>query len=246
MPRFFLPFGQPIGARHFTDSYKQTIAPRLALSALGLGLYGAFLQWLIKDLEYISKVPQVDLWRIEHVPHLANNAVLIYCLNAAQIFCAVAVFRLLGYGLGSGFRFPLLASSITDGFKRWNYYYYGFVSTIIYLPLVSKLRRWMPLWLAYVLAGYPSIVLGVWAFDNIALQIAFNWNSTALRNELTNWREFSGYLVAWSLIIVPQVLLAPFRRFRKHWWWRVAGHVATITVGIVMLVALFSLGVAIY
>jgi hypothetical protein len=246
LPRFFLPFGQPIGAKRFTESQRPLFTPRLAISALGLGLYGALLQWLVKDLDYMVKVQEISLWDVQHLPRLINNALLIYCVNAAQIFCAVAVFRLLGYGLGSGFRFPLFASSINDGFHRWNYYYYEFVSTVLYLPLASKLRRWMPLWLAYILAGYPSILLGVWAFDNIAFQVAFGWNSTPLRNELSNWREFVGYLAVWTVIILPHVALAPLRRFRKHLWWRIAGHVLTIACGTAALVALYYLRVSIY
>jgi hypothetical protein len=243
LPRFFLPFLQPIGARRFIESRRQFFTWQLALSALGLCLYSGLLRLAIKDRRYLFPPSQADFWQFDHVPRLLNDALYIYGVNAAQLFAAVALLRLLGYGLGSGFRYPLLSSSFADVFRRWNYYYFEFVTGIFLIPLVSRLQRRMPLWLAYVLAGYPSILLGVWALDNIAFQIAIGRNATPLLNELREWNQLAGYIALWSLIIFPQLVLARLRRFRKHLWWRIGAHALTLAVGFGALIAAYYLRV---
>jgi hypothetical protein len=245
-PRFFLPFLQPIGARRFIQSRQATLTPRLALSALGLALYGVLVKLVGNHLDYTVRSPSQDLLRLDHVPRLVENGLLIYAVNAGQIFCAVALFRLLGYGLGSGFRYPLLSSSFSDLFRRWNYYFYEYVSSIFYLPLVSRFQRWMPLWLAYILAGYPSILLGVWVLDNVTFQLAIGKNATPVANELMAWPQLAAYAGIWSLIIFPQVIFARARRFRKRWWYRAGAHALTLAAGVAILIAVYSLGVAIY
>jgi hypothetical protein len=245
-PRFFLPFLQPISARTFVGSRQRVLTPKLALRALGLGLYGVVCLLPLKYAHYSIKNPGEGLLLWFRLPLLLENAVLIYAVNAARIFCGVALLRLLGYSLGSGFRFPLLASSFSEIYRRWNYYFFEFVTSIFYLPLVSRLRRAMPLSLAYVLAGYPSILLGVWTLDNITFQLAIGHNAKPVLEQLLDWRELLGYFGIWSLIILPQVALSKFRRLRRRLAWRVLAHVATATVAMGVLAATFYYGVGLY
>jgi len=247
IPRFFLPFLQPIGARAFVQSRQRRQTPRLALDALGLGLYGVACLLVIMHTHYAIKPPHEALSFAHHAPRVLRNAVRIYAINAAPIFCAVALLRLLGHHLGSGFRFPLLATSFSDLYRRWNYYFYEFVSSIFYLPLVSRLRRWLPLRVAYILAGYPSILLGVWALDNVTFQLAISGrNAETLVRQVTDWRDLLAHAGIWSLIILPPVAFAAFRRFRKQLWWRVGSVTLTLAAAMGMVTALFYLGVTMY
>jgi D-alanyl-lipoteichoic acid acyltransferase DltB (MBOAT superfamily) len=177
---------------------------------------------------------------------ITQNGLRIYAFNATTIFCAVAQLRLLGYDLGSGFRFPFLSSSVAEFYRRWNYYFFEFSTSIFYLPLAARLRRWLPVRVAYVLAGYPSVLLGVWAMHEVLYQVPLGLYGKAALDQLKDWRQLAGYVLVWSCIILPQLALAPFRSLRRSLWWRVAGHVATVGVGVAILVLCFYFGVAVY
>lgn len=245
-PRFFMPFLQPIGAARFIGSWQKYRAPKLALSGLALGLYGLLGFFAIQYTHYAIKNPSdafplpQDAWLI------GQNALRIYAFNATIIFCAVAQLRLLGYELGSGFRFPFLSSSVSEFYRRWNYYFFEYSTSIFYLPLSARLRRWMPVWLAYVLAGYPSILLGVWALDNVFAQLPLGLYGKQMFDQLTDWRELAAYFFVWSLIILPQVALTPLRRLRRFAFWRIGGRIMTIGLAVGILGLFFFYGVTLY
>jgi len=246
LPRFLLPFLQPIGARAFISSRKTSQTPRLALRAFGLSLYAAAGLWVLKATHFAVKSPSDDFSLVLHGPQILANCVLVYAVNASYIFCAVAMFRVLGHDLGSGFRFPFLADSVGDFYRRWNYYFYEYVSSIFYVPLVSWLRRRFPLGLAYILAGYPSILLGVWAVDNVTFQLAVSRGPGSAIEQMTNGRELAGYAAIWTLIIVPHLLASGFRRLRQRRWWQFSARLLTLLAGVVVAVVTFWVGVAIY
>ena len=246
LPRFFTPFLQPIGAARFIGSLRTQRTQRLSMSGLLLGLYCLLWLYAIQATHYAIKNPSdafplpQDLWLI------TQNGLRIYAFNAAIIFCAIAQLRLLGFDLGSGFRFPLLASSFSDLYRRWNYYFFEYSTSIFYLPISSKLRRWLPTRLAYALAGYPSVLLGVWALDKFFYQIPLGRWGEAAFVQLRDWHSLGGYAFVWSFIIVPQVVLAPLRRLRRFWWWRASGHVATLALAVGILVVFFYFGITVY
>lgn len=246
MPRFVLPFLQPIGAARFMRSQRELLTPRYSLGALGLGLYAILCFWIIVFTHYSVKSPTDELSLVHHGPRIARNLARIYAFNAGQIFCAVAILRMLGYDLGSGFRYPLLASSFSDIYRRWNYYFFEYATSIFYFPLITWLRARLPLWLAYVIAGYVSILCGVWLVDNVFAQLPMGRFGVQMLEQVTNWQELTGDLLAWSLIIWPQVLLGPFRRLRRHWWWRAAAHALTLAVAVAVLVTLFVYRITVY
>jgi hypothetical protein len=245
LPRFFLPFLQPIGAGRLINS-RSAYSPQLALRALGLGLWGVACLLALKYTHYSLRGGGESFDFLRMVQRVVNNGVLIYGVNASGIFCGVALFRLLGYDLGSGFRFPLLASSFSDLYRRWNYYFYEFVSSIFYLPLVTWLRRRLPLPLAYMMAGYPSVLLGVWALDNFTFQLAVDGFGLVVLRQLTDWQDLVAHAGVWSLIILPQVALSRFRQLRRHRWWRVGAHTLTLATCFVLLAALSWLDISLY
>jgi hypothetical protein len=245
VPRFFLPFLQPIRASTFVAS-RAALTPRLALMGLGLGLLAALCLLGIKHLHYSVKSPGERVGLALDGPWVIKNMFLIYCINASRIFVAVALLRHLGYALGSGFRFPLLATSFNDLYRRWNYFYYEYVGSILYLPLVNWLRRAMPLSLAYVLAGYPSIVLGAWALDNVFFQFPIGRSPDALWQQISNWQELLGYLLVWSFIILPQALFGRFVRRLSVGWRRTLGRVFVLGFSLGICVLLYFSRVAVY
>jgi hypothetical protein len=246
LPRFFMPFLQPIGAARFIDSWHKKRALRLAPRGLLLGLYGMLGFFVIQYTHYAIKNPS-DAFPIAQDPWLiAQNGLRIYAFNATTIFCAVAQLRLLGYDLGSGFRFPFLSSSVSEFYRRWNYYFFEFSTSIFYLPISAKLRRWLPTRLAYVLAGYPSVLLGVWSLDKIFYQIPLGRWGAALWVQVRDWNSLAPYVFMWTLIIVPQALLTPLRRWRGFTWWRVVSHVTLLSLVVGLLTLFFYFGVTIY
>lgn len=245
LPRFFLPFLQPIGAASFIRSRQKEQTPRALLGALGLGIYGVACWLSVRYTHYAIK-PAGEALGFVHAPRILLNGVRIYGVNAAPIFCAVALLRLLGYQAGSGFRLPFLASSIADFYRRWNYYFYEYASTVFYLSLVGKFRRWMPLSVAYALSGYASVLLGVWLLDNVTFQLAIGRDAQPLLNEVTDVRQLLSYLAVWSLIIGPQVALAPLRRLRRNLWWRVGAHALTLSLCVAVMTLLFCYQLTLY
>jgi hypothetical protein len=245
LPRFFLPFLQPIGAARLINS-RTAYSPRVTLRALGLGLYAVACLFALKHTHYGLRGSGEVFHALRFGWRLINNAVLIYGVNASGIFCAVALFRLLGHDLGSGFRFPLLASSFSDLYRRWNYYFYEFVSTVFHLPLFTSLRRRLPFWVAYVVASYLSVLLGVWMADNLTFQLAVGGFGHVVWRQLTDGQDLLAHLAIWSLIILPQVALSRFRRMRNKVWWRVCAHVLTLTACAAVLAVLSWYGVSVY
>ncbi len=220
LPRFLLPFAQPISPRNFIDSGRAPLTKALSLRALGLGLYGAACQFGADHFRYTiwPKDPRVTL--SEHVINVLETGGFIYCFNSARIFCAIAVLRLLGFDLGSGFRWPLFSRSFADIYRRWNYYLFEFASSIVYWPLVSRLRRFMPVRLAYVLAGYPAIFFGVWAISNVVFPLGVGLTPKPLIRHLADGQLLLAYAAVWSLILLPHAAAGSLRRFRRNRWWK--------------------------
>ncbi len=239
LPRFALPFVQPIGAAAFFSSYRERQTASRALAALGLGLWGLALQLSLQRFQYHLKPSREAFDLALHGPRLFENLLVIYAVNAGKIFCAVAVLRLLGFDLGSGFRWPLLSSSFSEGFRRWNYYYYEFVASMLYAPLVSRLRRAMPLWLAHVLGGYAAILLGVWSLNFILTPFAISSRPALAFRHIANWQLLATYAVLWSLALLPQIVLAPLRRLRSRRWWRPCARVIVISLVVLLLALAF-------
>lgn len=246
-PRFFTPFLQPIGAARFISSGGALRTPRLALRGLLLGLYCLPGYFALQYFHYSIKNPSDDFPLAQDPWLITQNALYIYAINATIVFAAVSQLRLLGYDLGSGFNFPLLSRSMAEFYRRWNYYFFEFASSIFYWPLATRLRRWMPLWLAYILAGYPSILLGVWTLDNVFAQFPQGPYGQAMLQQVTDWRKLLGYASVWSLIILPQAILAsPLRKVRRFAWWRRISWALTLGLCVSVLVLLFVLGVTVF
>lgn len=244
-PRFVAPFVQPLGASRFLRSRQVRQSPLLSLRALLLLLYAVVLYYVLANTHFSvkSRFEAFDL--LEHGPRIFRNVCHIYAFNAAPIFMAVGLLRLLGYDLGSGFRWPTLASSPSDFFKRWNYYFFDFASIAIFVPIVSRLRRLVPLWLAYVVGAYASFALGVWLLGIVG-NLPGDYKAHRAIKALTNIYDIKVHVTMWSMVIGAQLLLLPLRHLRRRRWWRPVGNVFTWGVAIAGLMSLFATQMRIY
>ncbi len=237
-PRFCAPFIHPIGAARFVRSWRATHSPWFPLRALLLGIYAIAAFWVLEHTHFAA-MSSTDVFSLtEHGPRVFRNGVHIYAYNCGSIFLGISLLRVAGYELGSGFNWPGLASSPSEFFRRWNYYFFDFASNVIFVPLVTRLRRWLPMWIAYVIGGYASFALGVWVLD-ILSRFPQTYLGVGTLEALTNVHDLRVHFAFWSMIIVAQLLIMPARRLRHFWWWRAAGHVGTWGLAISGLVWLF-------
>jgi hypothetical protein len=239
LPRFAAPFLQPIGAARFVNSQKLAASPKLAARGLALGLYACVVFYALKHTHFSAKSTTDVLSLAEHGPRIARNIVHIYAYNAGNIFLAVAILRVLGYDLGSGFNWPTLSASPAEFFRRWNYYFFEFANRAIFLPLVSRLRRRrLPVWAAYGIGAYASFALGVWGLDHVS-RLPASYLGISAYASFTNPHELRVHFAMWTLAISGQLLLLPLRRFQRRVWWRVVGNAYTWAVVLAGIVALF-------
>jgi hypothetical protein len=203
---------------------------------LGLCAIAAF--YILNNTHFSAKSSSEAFSLIEHGPRVFRNGVHIYAYNCGSIFLAISLLRMAGYDLGSGFNWPVLSSSPSEFFRRWNYYFFDFANTVIFVPITSRLRRWVPLWLAYIFGAYASFALGVWVLD-IMSRFPQTYLGIGTLQALTNLYDLRVHFVFWSMIIGAQLAIMPARRLRRHWWWRAVGHVGTWALAIAGLIWLF-------
>lgn len=237
-PRFVAPFVQPIGAARLLKSRQAEQTPWLSLRALGLMVYAVGVFYIIKVTHFSLKSSTDSLDLFEHGPRIFRNMLHIYAFNAAPVFLGVSVLRAVGYDLGSGFRFWAISSSPSDFFKRWNYYFFDFANVAVFMPLMSRLRRRLPVWLVYIICAYVSFALSVWVLGYVA-NLPGDYLAQGARKGLTNPYDIRVHLGLWTLTIAGQLLLLPLRRFQRTTWGKVFGNVYTWALAITGLTVLF-------
>ncbi len=84
--------------------------------------------------------------RAHDLAGIALHSLPAYPISAALEVCAIAAIlvgmvRLLGIELGPSFQRPLLASSISEFWRRWNTHFRDLLVELFYLPVVMRLRR---------------------------------------------------------------------------------------------------------
>jgi hypothetical protein len=208
LPRFVSPFIQAIPASTFLRSQAPSPAsdPKLALRGAGLLCYGVVLWVVMAKVPYIPPAPP-------GVPaHLApemrgfHNIVFVYAVNASAIFCAVGLFRLMGFDLPSGFRWPLLSQSFADFYRRFNHYVYETVKSLFMFPLIGRLRTFLPPVLAALTAAYLSIFAGSYCFSVLLVPLALDPSPQNVLRNAFQPKQLLLFFVMWSLIILPQFL----------------------------------------
>jgi hypothetical protein len=160
-PRMVEPFFQPLPLRAFFGSLRPAMIPTLARRGFLLGLYGLALSVVGRQL-HASLEPTTA-----PIVHLGVAFVVFYCHSAAQVFVSIALFRLLGFDLGSGFNRPFLSRSFVDFYRRWNYYVRAAVVRLFFFPLLGAFRRRLPHRLAIYAATYGGILGGSYLLNDL-------------------------------------------------------------------------------
>jgi hypothetical protein len=203
LPRLVVPFFQPISPRQLAYCERPGMPAGKIWRAAGLAAYAAgvaVLAWTLGDLaRQISYRPVV--------------LVVQFCQFYARVTCtiltAVAMFRLLGFYLPSGFRTPFLSSSFAEFFRRYNYYVRDAVLSLFYYPLLGRLRHSLSPRVATIVSSYVAIVVGAFLLHDVLVPMATTIEpSSTLRYYLDPVR-IAGFLALWTLIIVPTAGLAP-------------------------------------
>ena len=209
LPRLLMPFFQPLSPSMFWASQRRGVDPKLALRGLGLGVLGIVLFFVMRRMPYIQP-PRPDAVQAAHsVPELlipAHNLVFIYASNASAIFCAIGLFRLLGFDMGSGFRYPLASRSFAEFFRRWNYYIYEEVKSLFFFPLMARLRQWLPERLAAVVASYVAIFLGTFGLNAVVVPASLNADPLISLSRTFTLEYIGFHALYWTGIVLPQLL----------------------------------------
>lgn len=208
LPRIASPFFQAYSPAMFLRS--QLAAPvdlRLAWRGAVLLLYGSALFVLMAVFPYIPPpgaqpvdLRLADTWRAPH------NLVFVYAANASAIFCAVGMFRLMGFDMSSGFRFPLLATSFAEFYRRWNHYVYDSVKSLLLFPLLGRLRTFLPDAVAGALAAYLAIFAGSYCLGQILVPLALDPSPRMVLRQALDPYRLLVLSAPWTLIILPQLL----------------------------------------
>src|SRR5439155_22653954 len=131
LPRLVVPYFQPISPRRLARCERPDLPAVTVWRAAGLAGYAAGLAVLAWTLgEVASQVQPRPL-------ALAVQFCRFYARATYTIFTAVAMYRLLGFDLPSGFRTPFLSRSFAEFFRRFNHYVRDAVVSLFYYPLLG-------------------------------------------------------------------------------------------------------------
>src|SRR5262249_30598351 len=138
--------------------------------------------------------------------------VAAYAHVTYTIFLAVAVYRLLGFELPSGFRRPFLSQSFGEFFRAFNHYVRDAVLALFYFPMLGHLRHHARPRLATIGAAYTSIVIGSFLLHDLLVPLAISVDLAGTSALYLDPVRIGGLLALWTLIIVPNAGIAPRRR----------------------------------
>jgi hypothetical protein len=205
LPRLVTPFFQPISPRQLAHCERPEMPADRIWRAAGLAAYAAGVAVLASTLGEVAG-------RIEYAPlALAVRFCQLYARVTFTIFTAVAVFRLLGFYLPSGFRTPFLSRSFAEFFRRYNYYVRDAVLSLFYYPLLGRLRHSLSPRAATIVSGYAAIVLGSFLLHDLLIPMATTIDPRSVIGYSVDPVRLIGLLGLWTLTIVPTAGLTPRR-----------------------------------
>ena len=207
LPRFAVPFFQPISPMRFARSEKPELPARLIWRGAGLAGYGL-----------LSAAAAWTLGRVAHkiakhfvIPQLAIGVEFLefYARVTYTIFLAVAVFRLLGFNLPSGYRQPFLSRSFAEFFRRFNFYVRDAVLSLFYFPLLGNLRHHARPRVASIASAYLGILIGSFMLHDLLIPMATTIEPMSQVDYYLDPVRVGSMFLLWSLIIWPNAGIAP-------------------------------------
>jgi hypothetical protein len=203
LPRLVTPFFQPISPRRLARCERPKFPARLVWWGAGLAAYSAGSAALAWTLDDVAR--QIEPWPVA----LAVRFCGLYARATYTIFTAVAVFRLLGFFLPSGFRAPFLSRSFAEFFRRYNYYVRGAVLSLFYYPLLGRLRSTMSPRAASIVSAYIAILAGSFLLHDLLIPMSITIEPSSAIGYYVDPVRVAGLVALWTLIVVPTAGLAP-------------------------------------
>jgi hypothetical protein len=205
LPRLVVPFFQPISPRQLARCERPDPPRPMLRRAAGLAGYAALsaaLAWTLGDVAR----------QLEPRPlALAVRFIALYARVTYTIFTAVAVFRLLGFDLPSGFRTPFLSRSFAEFFRRYNYYVRDAVLSLFYFPLLGRLRHSLSPRAATIVSAYVAILAGSFLLHDLLIPMTTTIEPRSTVGYYLDPVRLAGFVALWTLIIVPNAGIAPRR-----------------------------------
>lgn len=209
LPRLVTPFFQPISPRLLARAEHPEAPPVAVVYAAGLAAYAAFVAVIAWGLDELAG--SVALGPLA----LPVRFCEVYARATYTIFAAIALFRLLGFHLPSGFRAPFLSSSFAEFFRRYNYYVRDAVLSLFYYPLLGRLRHALSPRTATLVSAFVGIGVGSFVLHDVLVPIATTVEPAQTIAYFLDPVRLVGYIALWVLIIVPNAGIAP-RRMRPR------------------------------
>jgi hypothetical protein len=210
-PRLVMPFFQPVGPRELIASQRGGYPKKLLARGAGLAGYALLIAVGAHELDGFAN-------HVSHVPEVALRFVAHYARSAHAIMLAMAAFRLLGYDVSSGFRYPFLSRSFADFFRRYNHYVRDAVVSLFYFPILGHLRGKLSRRTASIVAAYVGIFIGSLALQDLLIPCGLSLHPVATVHSLLRPHRILGMLVMWTLIVVPNAGIVPRRRPEQPRW----------------------------
>lgn len=215
LPRIVVPYFQPISPSLIAARERPRMPWRVVARGAGLGAWGvvsAVAAWRLIPAVRAIHDPTVHAIVHHRVVHELLRFVVAYAHLTYTIFLAVAVYRLLGFELPSGFRRPFLSQSFGEFFRSFNHYVRDAVLSLFYFPMLGHLRHHARPRLATIGAAYTSIVIGSFLLHDLLVPVAISVEPVETVAFYLDPVRIGSLLALWTLIIVPNAGIAPRRR----------------------------------
>jgi hypothetical protein len=181
----------------------------------GLGAWGvvsAIAAWRLVQTVRTIRQPTVHAIAHHRLVFELLRFVAGYAHLTYTIFLAVAVYRLLGFELPSGYRRPFLSQSFGEFFRSFNHYVRDAVLSLFYFPILGHLRHHARPRLATIGAAYASIVIGSFLLHDLLVPFAISVEPVGTFAFFLDPVRVASMVAMWTLIIVPNAGIAPRRR----------------------------------
>lgn len=201
-PRLLEPFFQPISPRYLRERRQDAPSAALLLRGLGLGALGLALAVLSS---WLARHPRLG----EGALRVAADFAGFYATVTHSIFISMALFRLHGFDLSSGYRAPFLSRSFPEFFRRYNHYVRDAVVSLFYFPFLGWLRSRLPPRAATILASYAAILVGSYALNDFLVPVVTNpdWMQGVRRATAPSHLLVLAFY--WTLVALPASGLLP-------------------------------------
>jgi hypothetical protein len=202
-PRLIAPFFQPISPRLVVRAERRELPVALLWRAAALAACAALAAVLASLLSRVAR--QVDYGPLVFAIRFCH----FYARITYAIFTAIAIFRLLGFNLPSGFRRPFLSRSFAEFFRRYNHYVRDAVVSLFYFPLLGRLRHALRPRAATIISAYLAIVAGSFLLHDLLVPMSLTIEPRSVIGYYVDPVRLVGLFGYWTLIIIPTAGIAP-------------------------------------